>query len=804
MYRVLFLVSGALCCGLSANATAEQAIEEVVVTARGIEESVRDIPVAMSVVSEERMENLALSSMEDVARATPQLNIVRAGSGSGTSISIRGIGSTSTSIGIEQSVSTVIDGVYYPQGRVINESMFDVRQTAVLKGPQALYFGKNATAGVIAVETNDPGDELELIGKVGYEFEQEQQIYEAIVSAPVTERLGARLALRATDMKDGFLSNEAGPSTYTTLDAATLTPSVLENPAPEHDTWPGEETVYGRLTLTYEPTDTMSFRLKGSRAELEMNSPSGGERWSCPTLDGQPQMVVGGEPVVDPLSECNGNWGAAENPVPPAVAATSSITGKFGGELGEDYESDAWTLTTDMILGQVDLTGVLNYHAQETNWVGDFDYGGTTAVFAGEHNEFDNLSFELRAATQFSAPVNFVGGLYLQRTDREFLQDVDFSGAENSAVADPELTYVSYRKLSETDGETASVYGEVQWDVADRWRLTAGMRYIDETKESFFAQPYVNPLFTGIFVQGRVDSDQDFEETLPEVTLRWEATNSMTVYAAYKEGFKSGGFSNSGIYSAIGGSVEDFTFEPEQVDGFELGLKGAVFANSLEYEVEVYTYDFDDLQIDFFNSPSFAYITTNAGSSKTDGAELQLTWLPPVEGLTVHGALAYTESEYTDFIAPCYAGQRPSQGCTMLVPGQAPKQQIGGTDRALAPEWSGFVGLDYERGIQGNLQLGATLNYQFKDDHQLNAFGHPADVQDGYETLDAAVRLGSYDGRWQVSLIGKNLTDEYALLSSADTPSTGGGTGTEAGFVADRYGYPILSETYQLEFTVRY
>lgn len=784
--------------------TLAQAIEEIVVTARGVEQSVRDIPVAMTVVSEDRMDNLGLRSLEDVAASTPQLNIVRAGSGSGTSINIRGIGSTTTSIGIEQSVSTVIDGVYFPQGRVINESMFDVRQVAVLKGPQALFFGKNATAGVIAVETNDPGDEVEVLGTVGYEFEHEKQIYEAVFSAPITETLGARLALRATDMEKGHLNNRAGASSYTTLDAATLTETVHPNAAPRSDYWPAEESVYGRLTLTYEPTDRWSFRLKASHAEFEIASPSSGERWNCPALDGQGHISVGGVPVPNPLAECRGDWRSAENPIPPDIAATNPLLRAFGGELGEEYESDVVTFTSELGLDYVDIVGILNYHRQKTKWVGDFDYGGSTDVFAGEANEFDNLSFELRAATQFSGPFNFVGGVYLQDTKREFVQDVDFSGARNTAAPNPIYEYTAYRKLSETEGETLSLYGEVQWDFAERWRLTAGLRYTDETKDSFFEQPYVNPFFTAIFTQGRVEADQKFEETTPEVTLSWEATDNLTAYVAYKQGFKSGGFSNSGILSEISGSVEDFTFDPEEVDGWELGLKGVLLDGTLQYEFEVYTYDFDDLQIDFFNSPSFAYVTTNAGGSKTDGAELQVSWAPPVEGLTLHGAFAYNESEYTDFLAPCYAGQRPSQGCNIFVPGQVPQQQIAGVKRALAPKYAGYLGVDYERNVFGNLLLGLTLNWQYKDKHQLNAFGHFADWQKSYDTLDASVRLGSQSGRWQLAFIGRNVTDEYALLSSSDTPSTGGGTGTEAGFSADRYGAPIQGETYQLELKVRY
>src|SRR5690606_9788098 len=110
--------------------------------------------------------------------------------------------------------------------------------------------------------------------------------------------------------------------------------------------------------------------------------------------------------------------------------------------------------------------------------------------------------------TRLDGPFNFVGGVYLQDTKRDFLQDVDFLGARDTAAPNPHYEYTAYRKVSETDGETLSVYGELQWDFADRWRLTAGVRYTDETKESFFEQPYVNPRppLPFIFLQGRVEA----------------------------------------------------------------------------------------------------------------------------------------------------------------------------------------------------------------------------------------------------------------------------------------------------------
>ena len=794
-------------------------IEEIVVTARGVEESVRDIPVAVNVVGEGRIENYNLDSLEDVAEVTPTLNIRRASSGSGASISIRGIGSSSSTISIEQSVSTVIDGVYYPQGRVINESMFDVKQVAVLKGPQALFFGKNATAGVLAVDTNGPGEEFEGLFRAGYEFEQERQVYEGILSGPVTDTLGARLALRYSDMSGGFIKNNVGTTTYTTTDAATFAQTDWTNPPPDKDKWPGRESFYGRLTLQWDPTERAGFTMKASYADSDYVSPTGGlELWSCPTLNGEPHAVAGGVPVPNTLAECNPDWNSLENRIPPGIAETNPRLNKFDGELGEDYESYSITLKGDYSFENFDVTAIFNYHDQETNWVGDFDGGGATAVFASEHNTFDNTSLEIRGVSNFDSPLNFVLGAFWQTNERHFEQDVIFAGAQNTASPLPSQEFTAYDKLSETDLDTLSVYGELIWDVSEVVQVTGGLRWIEEEKDSFFHQPYVNPFFTGLFVLydpndplTEVVADQKFDKVVPEVTVRWEATDNVTLYVAYKEGFKGGGMSNSGILSnavisAGGDAAADFIFDEETVEGWEAGVKASLLDGAMTVEFEVYDYDFEDLQIDFFNSPTFAFITTNAGASTTTGGELNVTWAPPgVDGLILSGAIIYNEGEYDDFIAPCYAGQTPALGCDVpILPGEAPKQQLGGSRRGLAPKWAGYLAADYDIAVADNLLLGFSANVQFKGKHQLSEFGFPFAFQDSYETLDASIRLGSQDERWQVAIIGKNLTDEYALVFSGDNPSTGGGTGTPGGFLADQRGTPIFPRTIAAELTLRF
>src|SRR5690606_23513239 len=139
----------------AAGVQAQGGIQDIVVTARKRQESVQDVPVAVTAISPVVIQQQDLTSIEKIAARTPSFTVGRASNGSGAQLTMRGIGSSSTSIGIEQSVAVIVDGVYYGQGRIINEGFFDMERAEILKGPQALFFGKNATAGVISLTTAD-------------------------------------------------------------------------------------------------------------------------------------------------------------------------------------------------------------------------------------------------------------------------------------------------------------------------------------------------------------------------------------------------------------------------------------------------------------------------------------------------------------------------------------------------------------------------------------------------------------------------------------------------------------------------
>ncbi|MBT5701057.1 MAG: TonB-dependent receptor, partial [Gammaproteobacteria bacterium] len=163
--------SVALIMSASVYAQSRDVLEEVIVTARQQSETLQDVPVTIAALTEADLDRYNITSLVDAAKMVPNMVIAQGGSGNGSSLRLRGIGSSSISAAFDHSVALNLDGVVVNRGRFIHNSYLDMSQLEVLKGPQSLYFGKSATAGVISITTNDPGDEFELQLGGGFETE---------------------------------------------------------------------------------------------------------------------------------------------------------------------------------------------------------------------------------------------------------------------------------------------------------------------------------------------------------------------------------------------------------------------------------------------------------------------------------------------------------------------------------------------------------------------------------------------------------------------------------------------------------
>jgi len=513
-----------------------------------------------------------------------------------------------------------------------------------------------------------------------------------------------------------------------------------------------------------------------------------------------------GTSTVSPYSCDADKFVSHMNQMPAAIGAATPF-GKDDGSLYNYYRAFGVTSQMKLTLDMLDISSVTNYGQNRNSWACACSYQ-SAGVFATEGTKWRSLSNETRLLTKYDGPVNAMIGGFYQKTKRVFDQYVIFAGVENSA-ADPINRFVAYSKNSETKGETLSAFGQGIWDITDQLNLTAGVRYIHETKDSYFVQPYVNPGLTGLFVEGQfVRASQTFNNWSPEATLAYKITPNINTYIAYKTGYKSGGLSNSGIYSALSTTPDDdFLFEPEKAKGVEIGFKSTLFDRQLRFNVTGYRYQFTNLQVDFFNAPTFAYLTVNAGDAISKGIETEFEFAPrSVDGLSVHGSLNYNSSRYKNFLGPCFAGQTVAQGCPSPTgPGGFPLQDLSGKPTSVAPEWTATLGGYYELPIGEGSTFGIGADMRYSSDYLASAFGNELSRQKSYVTLDATARVRFGDGRFEVALIGKNLTNEqYFLGAHADGPLTGSGTGTPAGISADQIGFGAIPRTVMLQATFEY
>jgi outer membrane receptor protein involved in Fe transport len=705
-------------------------LEEVIVTARKKSENIQNVPVAVTALSAKTLDRYALTSVEKIAATTPELVVVRGNSGSGADISLRGVGSSFTSVGIEQSVAVDVDGVYYGQGRVLNEALFDMKQVEILKGPQALFFGKNASAGVVSFTTADPTSTFESMLRASYEFTANEPMVEGYVSGPVTDKLTLRLAIHYQDMLGGYVQNLAPAAQYTTLDVSNGFAATVHNIAAPDKNVPQEKDLVGRFSAKYEFTNNLTDTFKTTLDQYRvLDATWNSITFFCPTGTRQ---TAPGEP-------CGKNYDVYQNNLPADIAATNPITARHGGQLYQDYDSQSYSNTLKYDAPLFNLESVTGFHHFINYFEGDYDLTGAVNSPAGtwgiEKSQYQAFSTELRAQTKFKSPVNFMGGFLYQATQLNFNQFVIFPGGLSDLSLHTPDEYITVEKLSRTNGQTFSGFAQGIWDITSQWNLTVGARYTHETKDSYFIQPYVVAPFQGVFRQYNpadpasfIGKNQTFDNTSPEATLSWKPERDLTLYASYKTGYKSGGFSGSALNSALANTTAaQLAFKPETPKGFEGGVKSTLLDGRLRLNADAYDYVYDNFQVDFFDSVHIDYVTKNVGKLESRGFEVQAEWAPErIEGLHLNGAMAFNESYYKSFPnGPCYGGQSLEEGCHLDVStnpndtsaGQL-VQNLTGQAAGQAPKWTSTLEADYERTV-GGLLFGVSGNAHLSSSYHL-------------------------------------------------------------------------------------
>jgi iron complex outermembrane recepter protein len=727
----------------SADASAEDS-GEIIVTARRREESLLDVPIAITALSGDQLEARGAADITALAETVPNVTLEASRATNSTLTAfIRGVGQQDPVSGFEQGVGIYLDDVYLnrPQAAVLD--IYDVQRIEVLRGPQGTLYGRNTVGGAVKYVTKRLDDEAHVSARATYgSYDQIDGVLSA--SAPLgggTLRVGGALA-RLT--RDGF-----GKNLTTGLDNY------------DKDVWAA------RGTLEVHGGDFFA-RVSGDYTRDKSN-PRGGHRFIAGMLSGAP--------VLDDVYDTRGGLNSPKQDV------------------------KAWGLSLFMEAQPTDwltLRSITAYRKDDSATPIDFDALPAVDVDVPGFYANRQLSQELQALFEVGGLSGLVGFYYLDATALTQFEVQLYT----NALGLPQLTAFTNADIAT---ETMAGFADLTYDFSDALSLSVGGRYTwDQRKGYILRQNYIlggSAVFgtPGVALGGpqtNFRGKSTFTKFTPKATLSFKPSSDTTLYASYSQGFKGGGFDPRGVgVSAPPGmtQAEFLSFKPEKVDSYEIGAKGNLFDRRVYLAAAVFHMDYTDVQIPG-SVPCFAGgittfcgVVSNAGKARMKGFEFE-TRAKLIDSdngtLTFTGSLGYIDAKYTQYVTNI--ASTPTE--------VAQYRHVQNT-----PKWSGSAGLDYTLSLgEGSLSLAGGMSFKSKT-FQFE-IANPYIDQKAYQLFDASIVYRAPDNRWTLGVYGKNLTDKHYKTSGytymAVNPTTGvlvtplvSGLGRE-GILSAFYGNP--------------
>jgi iron complex outermembrane receptor protein len=709
-----------------------EALEQVTVSATRRDEPLQRVPIAVSTVSGAQLERANRTGVSALAAEIPAVNFRTQASNKDTSLFIRGVGTISTSPGVESSVSTVIDGVVYGARGQATLDLLDLERVEVLRGPQGTLFGKNASAGVVSIVTRPPSEQFSGYGDVSYYGAGDEIRVRSGISGPLSDSVRGTVTALYADY-DGDVVN------------------VFDG---EHVN--GYRHAGGRGKLELAASDALKITLTADYLHSNDNPPL---VVTSSTLIAYPTGVVTQNPA----------FAAALSPVVPN-AANREINSDFNTHV----EDDNWGLAgqADWNLGEFTLTSISAYRGWNNTQFQDGDrLSQIYQQFPRSHDRgdlvFTQYSQELRLASPKGRFVDYVTGVYYFRgTDSEiYRRDVTRCSGSTSPSVVPGLTpcFAGSATFTSDFGEARygaknlnyAAFGESTIHFADNFRGILGLRWTHDDV-SFDHQRVSSATATntvpGVRPSVSNSGSADEDGVSGRAGLQFDWTETVTSYVTVSRGYKGPAYN---VYFNMQ-DLDTPVLKPEESDAFEIGVKTSTFGNRLIANLAVFDTQYDNYQANYFDTVNGAVVTRliNAGEVSTRGAELDFS-ARPVRALTISGGLAYIHARIDRFNCPV---------------GAAASCQVNGKPLPYSPDWKGNVRALYEVPVSvragWNLELGT--DYVWQSETQYDIAQSPVAIQDAFGIWNASIGLSSQEAGWRGALIVKNITDEsYAPFLSA-------------------------------------
>jgi len=799
-------VVGAAVFGAAGVASAQEQevtrVDDIIVTAQKREQSLQDVPIVVTTLSQETLENAGVRDIKDLQILTPGMTVTSTASEGSTTARIRGVGTVGDNPGLESSVGIVIDGVYRSRNSVGFGDLGELQRIEVLKGPQGTLFGKNTSAGVINIITEQPSFTPE------FNFEATVGNYDAkavsgSVSGPLSDTLAFRL-YAGRRLRDGFMNIDTGDGPRAQTD----------------DNNQDFGTVRGQLL--WLPTESTSIRIIADYSKRDEYCCVGTQVRTGPT-----------GALVDLLST-----GAGVRPAAPGFGRLPIDRIAYANRSTEQQIEDKGVsieLNTDLgLFGGSTFTSITAYRDWEFVNGQDADFSGADVAYRLPDGEFgaqlDNFTQEFRLAGATDR-LDWLVGVFasvegIERRDSFYL-GADYAPllslqitsslglppnpgrlpcftvtgqtsagllgclATGVGATGPTITSgQALRDVYEQDSDTFAVFTNSTYRITDSLDVTLGLRFTQDEKSlsglqtnlgtssaacaailpnagiigpavvlgggspaqaaeatnaivGRFCLPWTNPFYANRAINESTD-DSEISGTFK---VGYRPMDDLLLYASYARGYKSFGYNQDRVQSGVT-PVSTLFFPSETVDAYEAGFKSTLLDGSLLLNATYFHQTFNDFQLNTFLGTAF--VVESIPELKSQGVDADLLWLSPVEGLTFQAGVTYTDAKYGQFTAAdLSAGSNFAQ--LSLLPGAR---------ASFAPEWSVTGGVTFDRSLGNGLRGGFSLSGKWMSEYNTGSDLLPFKMQDDFAVLNGRVTLGTEDDRWTVEFWGQNLTDE--------------------------------------------
>ena len=753
---------------------ADEAGDEIIVTARRRQETAQEVPLAISVIGGEHIDNTGSFNVGRLTQLTPTLQYTSSNPRN-TTLSIRGIGAPFglTNDGFEQGVGIYVDDVYYSRAASSTFDFLDAAQIEVLRGPQGTLYGKNTTAGAINITTRKPTFVFEGRAEVtfgNYAFKQAK----AAISGPLSDTLAARLAVSVTSRK-GTVFNVTSGNTINEQDNIGL-----------------------RGQLLWKPTDSVEVTLAG---DYSVQDPE-----CCGTVfvrTGSTQRPLNRQYAA--LAAAQGYVVASRDPFARITDNDADLNAgnKIGGvSLRVKWDTGPGTLTSvtafrfwdwkpanDRDFTGLPITTKSQNPSQQKQWTQEFRYNYSQ----------DRIDFVL-GAFGFYQTVRTQGTEQLGPAASRWLINPSNALSNDPGVLNGLTAFNDIR----LDNASAALFGQIAWKVTDRLTVQPGFRINYDKKDGL----YERRVFTGAgseltfatpgtaaTAQRDALTPQRFEPSFSawnfsyDFNVNYKVTDDVLVYATYAKSFKSGGINLNGVPNDSAGNplVQVGSVKPESVNHFELGVKSQFWDRRVTFNLSAFHTTISDFQA-LVNSGAVSttrgYLA-NAEKVRTQGLEAEFS-VRPSERFNLYFNGSYTDAKYVKFAgAPCppeLSGGTAAAG--NQVPGAA------GVPGALSPvscdisgqtlpgvsKWALSYGAEYNIpsrlfGKEGQFYLGVDGSYRSR----FSSNPSPSDYTwiDGYSLTNLRAGFRTAGGFDVYSWVRNAVDTQYLELLQVAPGSTG-------------------------------